>query len=98
MWISRRSAISSPFLSTCRAEKRFYTASADSCHGEGREGNRIIIGYGVATSASQLSGTPAYKAVRLLSLNVFQIILKYDKWCIELVHRQRILEPARQPL
>lgn len=30
MWISLRSAISSPFLSTCRAEKHFYTASAKS--------------------------------------------------------------------
>jgi hypothetical protein len=31
MWISRRSAISSPVLSTCRAQKRFYTPSAKSC-------------------------------------------------------------------
>ncbi|PWE38409.1 hypothetical protein, partial [Pseudomonas prosekii] len=31
MWISHRGAISSPILSTCRAEKRFYTASAESC-------------------------------------------------------------------
>jgi len=30
MWISRRSAIFSPVLSTCRAQKRFYTASVRS--------------------------------------------------------------------
>ena len=48
MWISRRSAISSPVLSTCRAQKRFYTPSADCGPSRQAEiGPEAIIGFRV---------------------------------------------------
>jgi hypothetical protein len=43
MWISRRNAISSPILSTCRAQKRFYTASAGFCRSIEKRRYRAIV-------------------------------------------------------
>jgi len=45
MWILRRSAIFSLVLSACRAEKRFYTASAD-CGPFMAGSNRLALSIG----------------------------------------------------